>query len=114
NTILGTPESITALNRDRMAAYHARRYVAPNVTVAAAGRFDFARLGDLVAGACGGWESGPTDRNGVRQTAGTKLSRVVTKDRFLQEQLVLMSPGPAADDPLRYAAATLALIVGDD
>jgi predicted Zn-dependent peptidase len=31
-----------------------------------------------------------------------------------QEQIVLMAPGPAADDPLRYAAATLALILGDD
>src|SRR3954470_210809 len=49
DTILGTPESIAALTRDQMAAYHARRYVAPNVTVAAAGRFDFAELVDLVA-----------------------------------------------------------------
>jgi predicted Zn-dependent peptidase len=114
NTILGTPESITALNRDQMAGYHARRYVAPNVTVAAAGRFDFGRLVDMVMKACGGWEGGDAPREGVRQTAGSRLSRVVRKERFLQEQLVLMSPGPAADDPLRYAAATLALIVGDD
>ena len=114
NTILGTPESITALTRDQMAAYHARRYVAPNVTVAAAGRFDFDRLVDLVTQACGGWESGNAPREGIRPTAGSGLSRVVPKERFLQEQLVLMSPGPAADDPLRYAAATLALILGDD
>ena len=31
-----------------------------------------------------------------------------------QEHVILMSPGPAADDPLRYAADTLALAVGDD
>jgi predicted Zn-dependent peptidase len=114
NTILGTPASITALTRDQMATYHARRYVAPNITVAAAGRFDFDRLVELVSKACGGWESGAVGRQGVRQTAGSRQSGVVTKERFLQEQLVLMSPGPAADDPLRYAASTLALIVGDD
>ncbi|HEY1375680.1 MAG TPA: pitrilysin family protein [Gemmataceae bacterium] len=114
NTILGTPDSITALTRDQMAAYHARRYVAPNVTVAAAGRFDFERLVDLVAKACGTWEAGLVGRQGVRPTAGSRQSRVVPKERFLQEQLVLMSPGPAADDPLRHAAATLALILGDD
>src|SRR5687768_9062219 len=31
NSILGTPDSITALTRDQMAGYHARRYVAPNI-----------------------------------------------------------------------------------
>jgi predicted Zn-dependent peptidase len=114
NTILGTPASITALTRDQMESYHARRYVGPNVTVAAAGRFDFAALVDLVTKACGNWESGAAGRAETRQTAGSKQSSVVTKDRFLQEQLVLMSSGPAADDPLRYAAATLAMIIGDD
>jgi predicted Zn-dependent peptidase len=114
NTILGTPQSITALARDQMAAYHARRYGAKNVTVAAAGRFDFDRLVELVAKSCGGWEAGDCDREGIRPAAGSKKSGLVTKERFLQEQLVLMSPGPAANDPLRYAASTLATIVGDD
>jgi predicted Zn-dependent peptidase len=114
NTILGTPASVGALTREQMATYHARRYVAPNVMVSAAGRFEFDKLVDLVANACGQWETGATGRQGVRQTAGSRQSRVVTKEQFLQEQLVLMSPGPAAADPLRYAAATLALIVGDD
>src|SRR5271155_5499796 len=36
NSVLGSVESISALSRDQMAAYFARRYVAPNVTVAAA------------------------------------------------------------------------------
>jgi predicted Zn-dependent peptidase len=114
NTILGTPDSITALSRDQMAAYHRKRYVAPNVMVAAAGRFEFEKLVEMVSKACGNWEAGDSSRSGVRQTAGTRQSRVVMKDRFLQEQIVLMSGGPAADDPLRYAAATLALILGDD
>ena len=35
--ILGTPESIDALTRDRMMDYFRRRYVAPNVLVAVAG-----------------------------------------------------------------------------
>lgn len=114
NTILGTPASITALTREQMASYHARRYVAPNVTVSAAGRFEFGKLVDLVTAACGGWESGEAGRGGVRQTAGSKKSTIVIKERFLQEQIVLMSAGPAANDPLRYAASTLALILGDD
>jgi len=31
-----------------------------------------------------------------------------------QEHVIMISPGPAADDPLRHAADTLALAVGDD
>src|SRR5262245_35796876 len=62
NSILGTPASITALARDQMAAYHARRYVAPNILAVAAGQFDWDRFVDLVAKACGGWESGPVGR----------------------------------------------------
>ena len=41
NSILGTPESIRALKRDQMHAYFERRYVAPNITVAVAGNFDW-------------------------------------------------------------------------
>src|SRR3954453_11574539 len=56
NSILGTPESITALTRQQMADYHRRRYVAPNVTAVAAGNFDWDKLVELVATACNRWE----------------------------------------------------------
>src|SRR5947208_3203061 len=41
NSILGTVRSITALTRDQMHDYFTRRYVAPNITVVAAGHFDW-------------------------------------------------------------------------
>src|SRR5438552_3729210 len=41
NSVLGTAESIRGLKRDQMHAYYNRRYVAPNVTVAVAGNFDW-------------------------------------------------------------------------
>src|SRR3954462_12147561 len=41
NSILGTPESIRVLKRDQMKEYFARRYVARNITVVAAGNFDW-------------------------------------------------------------------------
>jgi predicted Zn-dependent peptidase len=114
NSILGTPASITTLSRDQMVAYHARRYRAPNVTAVAAGNFDWGRLVDLVSTACGGWEDGPIGREGVRPAAGTRRPQVVPKEKVTQEHVILMSPGPAADDPLRHAADTLSLAVGDD
>src|ERR1051325_1024076 len=59
NSILGSVESIKALTRDQMQAYYDRRYVAPNITVVAAGNFDWQRLVSLVEKHCGGWNAGP-------------------------------------------------------
>src|SRR5262245_60533371 len=54
NSILGTAESVGGLTRDQMSAYFERRYVAPNITVAAAGNFDWKELVALVKERCGG------------------------------------------------------------
>src|SRR5262249_42960721 len=110
----GPRESTPRLRRARMPPSPPRRYVAPNVLAVAAGNFDWGRFVDLVAKACAGWESGPVGREHVRPAAGTRRPHLVPKDKVAQEHVVLMTPGPAADDPLRYAAETLALAGGHD
>jgi predicted Zn-dependent peptidase len=42
--VLGTTETITALQRDQMMDYFRARYSADNTTLAVAGRVDFAKL----------------------------------------------------------------------
>src|SRR5581483_1600492 len=114
NSILGTPESITALKRDQMDAYFRRRYVAPNITVVVAGHFDWPAFVALVERHCGGWESGPVGRECLRETAGSCKFEVMTREKVTQEHVILMSPGPAADSPLRHSADLLGMAVGDD
>src|SRR5437870_921167 len=114
NTILGTKESVGALTRDQMHAYFARRYVAPNITVVAAGNFKWKELTGLVAERCGKWSDGSVGRKAVRHTEGSGALEVITRDAVAQEHVILMSPGPAATSPFRYAAGTLGMIVGDD
>ena len=114
NSILGTVGSITALTRDQMHEYFRRRYVAPNVTVAAAGHFDWDALVAEVEGRCGAWESGTTGRQNVREAPGSRAFEVMSKPKVTQEHVILVSPGPSANDPLRHTADTLALAVGDD
>src|SRR6516225_6959621 len=48
NSILGTKESVGALTREQMHSYFECRYVAPNITVVAAGNFDWDPLVGLV------------------------------------------------------------------
>src|SRR6516225_4823017 len=104
NSILGTAASIRALTRDQMHAYFQRRYVAPNVTVAAAGHFDWPAFVDLVSEHCGDWDAGPVGRDCLREAPGSGRFEVMTQEKVVQELVILIAPGPAADSPLRYAA----------
>lgn len=114
NSILGTPASITALTRAQMHAYFQRRYVAPNIIVAAAGHFDWPRFVELIEKHCGEWQNGAIGRDGLNEARGTRRFEVMTKDKVMQEHVFLISPGPPADSPLRYAADLLGMAVGDD
>jgi predicted Zn-dependent peptidase len=114
NSILGTPESITALTRDQMHAYFQRRYVAPNIIVAIAGKFDWPRFVEIVEKRCGQWEKGAIGRQGLSETHGTRRFEVMTKEKVMQEHVFLISPGPSADSPLRHAADLLSMAIGDD
>src|SRR6516164_944215 len=114
NSILGTPESIRALKRDQMHAYFERRYVAPNITVAVAGNFDWQSVINLIETHCGSWINGAAPRVGVSETKGSGAFQVMKREKVTQEHVFLISPAPAADSPLRHAADTLALALGDD
>ncbi|HEY8504835.1 MAG TPA: pitrilysin family protein [Gemmataceae bacterium] len=114
NSILGSVQSITELTREQMHAYFRRRYVAPNIVMAAAGNFDWDRLVGLVGERCGGWEEGPAGRGDRREARGTGGEHVLRKEGVAQEYVLAIGPGPAADSPLRYAADVLSMAVGDE
>jgi predicted Zn-dependent peptidase len=114
NSVLGTAESIGVLTRDQMYEYFRRRYVAPNITVVAAGRFDWPELVDLVRERCGRWESGQVGRQEVRETQAKGSFKVLTRPKVTQEHVLMIGAAPAADSPLRHAADVVALALGDD
>ncbi|MCI0684719.1 MAG: insulinase family protein [Gemmataceae bacterium] len=114
NSVLGSVASIQGLTRDQMQAYYDRRYIGPNITVAAAGNFDWPELVNLIQQHCGAWPSGKAPRKGIRPAPGHESFRVVPKDKVQQEHVFLISPAPAANAPLRHAADVLAMILGDD
>jgi predicted Zn-dependent peptidase len=114
NTILGSTASVTALTPEAMRAYFDRRYVAPNVLVSVAGNFDWHHYLGQLEDACGRWPTGDAPRTHLTEPAGAGGTHAGTKDTVTQEHVLLFSPGPPAESPLRYAAATLAVAVGDD
>src|SRR5262245_56991436 len=84
-SILGTPESITALSRDQMEGYFRRRYVAPNITVSVAGQVDWDAFVKLIEKHCGDWTATPSPRGQLREAAGPRQTQVVRKEKVSQE-----------------------------
>ena len=113
HSVLGTPESVTALTAKGMHDYYKRRYVSGNVTVALAGNFDWGSVRGPLARACHNWEDGVARRNDIRQTTGTGSFTVEAKASVQQQYVVLVNPGPPAAHHLRYAANLLAMALGD-
>jgi predicted Zn-dependent peptidase len=114
NSILGTTASVTALSRAQMKAYFDRRYVPSNIVVAAAGNFEWDAFIRLIDPACCRWPAGATGRDLSGEPRGVGGRHAIAKETTTQEHVLALSPGPPADSPLRYAAATLAIAVGDD
>lgn len=114
NSVLGSKESIAVLARDQMHAYFARRYVAANIVLSAAGNFDWNELVQLVSAACDRWETGEAMRINRTEWSGVGGLHVLTRGKVQQEHVMFMAGGPPSDSRLRYAADTLALAVGDD
>ncbi len=114
NTVLGTKESVSALTREQMHAYFERRYVPSNILVSVAGRFDWSQFVDWIDRHCRDWKPGTAERQHRHEVPGSGTQKVVTKDSVAQEHVLMITGGPPAHSPLRYAAEVLAFAVGDD
>lgn len=112
-SVLGSIESVSALPVEAMRAYFQRRYSPGNIVLAAAGRVDFAALVRSVEQRCGAWEPFPAGRD-VQPAQAHPGFQCLYRENAAQQYVLEMAPGPAAEDPDRYAAKILAMILGDD
>lgn len=110
--VLGTTESVAALQRDQMQGYFEARYGPGNMVLAAAGKMDFDQLLERTRQACGSWRH----RQVGRDRPEAKLAnhrRHIADPKLKRHYIALMCAGPFAQDERRYAAAVLADVVGD-
>lgn len=109
--VLGTEESIKALTRDRMAAYFQERYSPSNLVLIVVGNIDPREVVATAERICGDW---PVVETSIRQeTPGFHGGRVVEQaDRFSQQAVGLIYPGPAAGHADCETARALASILG--
>lgn len=113
NSILGTEESIGALTAEQMREYFASRYAPNNMVLACTGNFDWKEICSIVEEPCGKWQQLPAERE-LGHCAGSRKKERDEKSNLAREHICLMSSGVAAQDPRRFAASILGMIIGDD
>jgi predicted Zn-dependent peptidase len=118
NRILGSEASVTSFTPEQLGAYHRRHYTAGNLIVAIAGRFDWARVVDLVARHFAAAPPGMSGPAGVVSSAQPRTvenggREVVHHVRELAQQyLCIGAPGLRQEDPERYALVLLSTVLG--
>ena len=112
NSILGTVESIKALEADQMRDYFSRRYSPSNIVLAFAGKADWSSLVELAGTHCGRWEGGVATRD-ARPFRGSASFNAILRAEDQQQTVVAVCSGPPLESPDRYAAHLLATILGD-
>ena len=108
--ILGEAEHIAQVNRDDLLTYRQQVYRPADVVVAAAGNLKHEALVDLVSAGFKDFTNGAPAR--PRLPADTHPGVYVLARDLEQVNLVMGAPGVAADDPRRYMATMLQLILG--
>ncbi len=109
--VLGTDDTIKALQRDQMKTYFDARYSADNTVVALAGRVDFDAAVAQISAACGHWGNTGAARNTAAPSAHDR-SFTLRDAKVNRAYTLMICPGPSSTDPRRYAASMLAQVLG--
>lgn len=112
-SILGSVDSITELTSEQMRDYHAKHYLAGNLTLAIAGNADWAKVLELADKFCKHWPAGKTDRPIDEAQPKTGTQTIIEK-KIQQQHIMQLGPAPAAQDILRLPAEILSVVIGDD
>jgi len=113
NSVLGSEESIDNLTAEQMREYFARRYAPNNIVLACAGNFEWDQIRSLATNSCSSWQQQTVERK-LSHSEGSRKKLRLAKANLAREHICLMSAGVSAQDPRRFAASLLGMIVGDD
>jgi predicted Zn-dependent peptidase len=111
-SVLGSKESITALQRDAMKNYFDSRYGPGNMVLAAAGNIDFDAFVKLAEKYCGHWKHLDVQRVYTPPLLSPKR-RHMHDPKLKRHYIAGLCPGPSAQEEARYPAMVLADVLGD-
>ena len=110
-SVIGSVQSISDLERDAMMNYFQTRYAPDNTALVITGQYDFEAMVAGAEKACGAWEKQDAPRVYSDVSPGSGVE-IVTKPEISRAHIALMGPGFSAQDARRHAAALACEIVG--
>ncbi|MFA7078102.1 MAG: pitrilysin family protein [Syntrophomonas sp.] len=111
NSILGSAESITAMNRDELIKYYKQYYVPANMVISLAGNIDVTKIRDYVESKLDS-QTGPAPLfTPERRPGSMPFVNLVSKD-VEQMQICLGVPGISYHDEDRYTQNVMNSILG--
>lgn len=113
NSVLGTNENISDMTADQMRDYFSRRYAPNNMVLACCGNFDFNALCHLAEQKCASWKTTDASRS-LEHFEGTFKNKHIQNKNLVRQHICLLSPTLSMQDPRRFAASLLAMMIGDD
>jgi len=112
-SILGSQQSVGGLTAEQTKGYHAEHYRAGNITLSVAGNTDWKQVLELAEKFCGRWQPGAHQRP-IHEARPEGGELIILREASVQQNLVLVTSAPSAQNPMRFAAELLSMIVGDD
>ncbi|MEW6142253.1 MAG: pitrilysin family protein [Chloroflexota bacterium] len=111
--VAGSKESVSAITREQMTAYIARRYTANNTVVSITGNITMEKAQESISKAFGWWRAGDIPKT-VPTVHNQSSRRVIieTKDSE-QAHICLGLPAVSILDPDRYPVGLLSIILGE-
>ncbi len=111
NSILGSVQSITDLQRDQMHEYFGRRYAANNLILVLVGNYNWDEAIAQTEKLCGDWNTADSPRERADFQPQPRLI-VSETDKFNRAHIALFAPGFAAQDSNRLAASIACEVIG--
>lgn len=109
-----TAETIAAIDRAALVAFHGKHYRPNNAILAVAGDFDAKAMGKSLRAHFGHWEKGEVQSSSLAQVSAPKGMKVLVVDKpgLNQSQIRLAHPGVAHGNPERRAVELMNYTLG--
>ncbi len=109
--VLGTEETVGGLSRDGVHCYLQDHYQPANMVLVVAGAVDPKVVVAMAERLCGAWERKPDRADRPPPSAHAKALRKATHDRFQQQAIAMVFPGPGGRDPARDTGDVLGAVL---